>query len=79
MGVDVDQAFIRRAVEMADLAAVRVALFQATGDPELDKLVPLAELDADGRETLISKAVEFLQHHPEDVRSSGLRRSSCGT
>ena len=67
MGVDVDQAFIRRAVEMADLAAVRVALFQATGDPELDKLVPLAELDADGRETLISKAVEFLAHHPEDV------------
>ncbi len=67
MGVDVDQAFIRRAVEMADLAAVRVALFQATGDPELDKLVPLVELDADGRETLISKAVEFLAHHPEDV------------
>ena len=38
MGAEVDEAFIRRAVEMADLAAVRVALFQATGDAELEEL-----------------------------------------
>ena len=66
MGAEVDEAFIRRAVEMADLAAVRVALFQATGDPELEDLGPVAQLGADQRETLISKAVEFLEQYAGD-------------
>ena len=35
MGTTPDTEFIRRAVELADLNAVRVALFQHTGDPEI--------------------------------------------
>ena len=34
----IDSAFIRRAVELADLNAVRVALFQHTRDPEIGAL-----------------------------------------
>ena len=49
MGAEVDEAFIRRAVELADLAAVRVALFQATGDPELESLGPVAQLSPTSR------------------------------
>ena len=45
MGAEVDEAFIRRAVELADLAAVRVALFQATRDPEVESLGPVAQLE----------------------------------
>ena len=72
MGAKVDEAFIRRAVEMADLAAVRVALFQATGDPEVESLGPVAGLSADDREKLISKAVHYLQarcrgRHPAEA------------
>ena len=33
MDTTVDSAFIRRAVELADLNAVRVALYQHTDDP----------------------------------------------
>ncbi len=70
MGAVVDEAFIRRAVELADLTAVRVALFQATGDPELAALGPVAQLEADDRERLISKAVRYLhdlQSQPRGV------------
>ena len=35
MGTQVDSAFIRRAVEASDLAALRAALYQASGDSEL--------------------------------------------
>ena len=38
METTVDSAFIRRAVELADLNAVRVALYQHTHDPELAAL-----------------------------------------
>ncbi len=56
----VDSAFIRRAVELADLNAVRVALYQQTGDPELAALPVALQLDDAGRELLISKAVAWL-------------------
>jgi 4-hydroxyacetophenone monooxygenase len=63
----VDEAFIRRAVELADLSAVRVALFQATGDPELELLGPVAQLSPEDREKLIAKAVDYLRHDVADV------------
>ena len=56
----VDAAFVRRAVELADLNAVRVALFQHTGDPDLAALPVAANLDAAQRELLVSKAVAWL-------------------
>jgi 4-hydroxyacetophenone monooxygenase len=61
--------FVRRAVELADLNAVRVALFHLTGDPELADLPVAAKLDDAGRELLIGKAVEWLVEHagPRDV------------
>jgi len=63
----VDEAFIRRALDLADLAAVRVALYQATGDPELGALGPMAQLGAEDREMLISKAVRYLQQDAHGV------------
>ena len=67
MSKPVDEAFIRRAVELADLAAVKVALFQATRDPEVEALGPVAGLSADDREKLIAKAVHYLQHDAAGV------------
>lgn len=61
MNATVDAAFIRRAVELADLNAVRVALFQHTGDPEIAALPVAAQLDDEGRELLVSKAVAWLE------------------
>jgi 4-hydroxyacetophenone monooxygenase len=65
VGAQVDEAFIRRAVELADLAAVRVALYQATGDPEVERLGPVATLSVTDRAALIDKAVAYLQQLPE--------------
>ena len=61
MDTTVDSAFIRRAVELADLNAVRVALYQLTSDPELAALPVAAELDDVGRALLIDKAVAWLE------------------
>ena len=41
MDAHVDSAFIRRAVEACDLAALRVALYQGTGDSELAEFGPV--------------------------------------
>ncbi len=78
MGTTVDAAFIRRAVELADLNAVRVALFQHTGDPELVTLPVAASLDDAGRELLIDKAVAWLETNagpgmPEEPPEAELR------
>src|SRR5688572_13105393 len=67
MGVRVDEAFIRRAVELSDLAAVRVALYQATGDPDVEALGPVPQLSPEDREKLVSKAVDYLQHKAAGV------------
>jgi 4-hydroxyacetophenone monooxygenase len=56
-----DPAFIRRAVELADLNAVRVALFQHTKDPEIAALPVAMQLDDAGRELLISKTTAWLE------------------
>jgi 4-hydroxyacetophenone monooxygenase len=63
----VDEAFIRRAIELSDLSALRVALFQATGDSELATMGPLAEWSPEARESLIAKAVTFLQNDAAGV------------
>ncbi|MFA5885833.1 MAG: NAD(P)/FAD-dependent oxidoreductase [Acidimicrobiia bacterium] len=63
MDTTVDSAFIRRAVELADLNAVRVALYQHTLDPELAALPTAINLDDAGRELLIAKAVAWLEEN----------------
>ncbi len=61
MTAKVDAAFIRRAIELADLNAVRVALFHQTRDPEIGALPTAAKLDDAGRALLIDKAVAWLE------------------
>jgi 4-hydroxyacetophenone monooxygenase len=57
----VDSAFIRRAVELADLNAVRMALYQQTAEPAIAALPVAAQLDDTGRELLIGRAVAWLE------------------
>jgi 4-hydroxyacetophenone monooxygenase len=61
MDLAIDSEFLRRAVELANLDAVRLALFQQTGDPEIETLPVAAKLDPAGRELLIGKAVAWLE------------------
>lgn len=61
MNTAVDEAFIRRAVELGDLSAVRMAMYHATGDPELVELGPVLQLSPEDRTRLIDKAVQYLQ------------------
>ncbi len=60
MGTTVDAAFIRRAVEASDLAALRAALLQASGDPELEELGPVASLAPEDRARLIARTTHLL-------------------
>ena len=61
MGATPDTEFIRRGIELADLNAVRVALYQQTKDPELTELPMALALDDAQRELLVSKAVAWLE------------------
>ena len=61
METSVDTAFIRRAVELADLNAVRVALYQHTHDPEIAALPMALQLDDAQRALLIDKAAAWLE------------------
>jgi 4-hydroxyacetophenone monooxygenase len=63
MDATIDEAFIRRAIGFADLDAVRLGLYQNTGDPQLGALPMAAHLDAAGRALLVDKAVAWLQQH----------------
>lgn len=63
MGTRPNTDFIRRAVELADLNAVRVALYQQTKDPELKELPMALAMDDAQRELLVSKAVAWLEEH----------------
>ena len=68
--------FIRHAVEEADLNALRIALFQATGDPEI-AAIPVTRIEVragagtsyvvaeEHRARLIDMAVEFLSDPPD--------------
>lgn len=79
MTSNVDEAFIRRAVELADLNAVRVALYQQTGDEELAELPMAIQMDEAQRESLISKAVAWLKDNaspemPDEPDEQTLRK-----
>jgi 4-hydroxyacetophenone monooxygenase len=56
----VDAAFIRRALEIADLNAVRIALYQQTEDPWLAALPIAAKCEAADTAILIDKATAWL-------------------
>jgi 4-hydroxyacetophenone monooxygenase len=56
-----DPAFIRRAVETADLNAVRLTLYHLTQDPELASMPVAEKLEPTGRERLIDKATRWLE------------------
>ena len=56
----VDLDFLRRAVEVSDLAALRAALLQNTGDAELAELGPVASLNDADRARLSERALELL-------------------
>jgi len=66
-----DTSFIRRALEQADLGTLRMALYQATRDPEIAAMKPEAKTVRGGagvsyqlpetyRQTLVEKGLEFL-------------------
>jgi 4-hydroxyacetophenone monooxygenase len=79
MTLAVDSQFIRRAVEFANLDAVRLALFQQTGDPEIEALPVAAKLAPADRELLIGKAVAWLETNatptpPEEPPLGELRK-----
>ncbi len=69
----VDGAFIRRAVEYSDLAALRVAVYQASGDAEVAALGPVAGLEPADRERLVDRCVELIER---DLASWTLRTPS---
>lgn len=58
---NVDNAFIRRAVELSDLAALRAALYQASGDAGLEVLGPVASLSPEDRQRLVDRATHLLE------------------
>ncbi len=57
----VDRAFIRRAVDACDLAALRVALYQGTGDEALAEFGPVATLDDGDRGRLKERVAHLLE------------------
>ena len=59
----IDTEFLRRALEIADLDAVKVTLYQQTADPALEALPVAKNLAASDREMLIDKAVAWLEGH----------------
>jgi len=63
MGTTVDSAFIRRAVELADLNGVRVALYMHTHDPEIAALPMAMKMDEAERALLIDKATAWLEEN----------------
>jgi hypothetical protein len=71
LSTTVDSAFIRRAVEASDLAALRAALYQASGDPALAAFGPVARLRPEDRARLVSKAVHVVWCQNSADRLSG--------
>ena len=60
-GAKVGRDFIRRAIELADLDAVRVSLYQMTGDRTVADLPVAKALSPEQREELIVRAVDWLE------------------
>jgi 4-hydroxyacetophenone monooxygenase len=65
MKTAVDEGFIRRALDAADLNAVRVALYHLTGDEELVTLTPVDT--PENKPLLVAKAVDYLSKLTPDV------------
>lgn len=61
----VDRAYIRRALELADLNAVRMTLFQHTRDPEIEALPMTAKMDSAQKELLLDKATAWLEKNAQ--------------
>ncbi len=57
----VDRDYIRRAIDAADLNAVRMALYQNTGDPALAELPLAPKMTDEQRESLKEQAVDWLE------------------
>ncbi len=82
-----DKEFIRRGVRFADLEAVRIALFQHTGDEFLAELPPLAQWDEEQREQVISRATNWLSENastdlsetPEPAAMRAMMELALGT
>lgn len=78
MGNTVDRDFIRRGIELADLNAVRVALYQHTHDPAIGELPTAINLSAEQRDMLVTAAVDWLEANagpgmPEEPAPDELR------
>ena len=73
MGDIIDTDYIRRAVEYSDLAALRISIFQATGDEEIGRLGPVATLSEDDKTRLRERCVELIE---SDLASWTLRAPS---
>ena len=58
--------FLRRAVEQADLAALRIAIYQACGDEVIADLGPVAALSPADRVRLIGRCIELLSSQLDD-------------
>ena len=56
----VEKDFVRRAVEFADLAALRIAIYQACADPEIASLGPVAQLNETDRARLQDRCTDLL-------------------
>jgi len=64
----IEPDFIRQAVEQADLNAVRVALYQNSGDKEVGALPPTAQMTDAQKALLIDKAVDWLAGNASSAR-----------
>ena len=79
MKAAVDSAFIRRAVELADLNAVRVALYAADPRSRVAALPMAINLDDAQRELLINKAVAWLEENAGPGMPAEPPRTSCAS
>jgi len=68
MGLSVDQAFVRRGIECADLNAVRIALAHHTEDPAIEALPPPAQMSPEQKAFLIDRAVAWLSENAAPVQ-----------
>ena len=73
----VDRDFIRRAIELADLNAVRVALYQHTHDPEIEALPKALLMTPEDRELLVTRPPTGWWTTPAPRRWRSRRWTSC--
>jgi 4-hydroxyacetophenone monooxygenase len=69
-----DKAFLRRVVEQADINALRLALFQQTGDPELAEMKVLHQT----REGSPFEALVVADEHHETIKAKAIRYLAGG-